>query len=135
MVTFGDPYKDTPLPGDLENRRKTFCDTADYLCGATILLPIPPNGYYAAVCISPEPHRISGLSDTARSSRTFPRLRRLLRPGFNICKRYAFPKLLQSIRDSRSIWHSIPAIFTHSVEVVIAGEEILNYIAFICFKV
>ncbi|PPQ71527.1 hypothetical protein CVT24_006476 [Panaeolus cyanescens] len=40
VVTFGDPYEDTRLPGVLESRRKTFCAFGDLICtGQPIILP------------------------------------------------------------------------------------------------
>jgi len=32
VVTFGDPYRDTALPGSLQSRRKTFCNFGDLIC-------------------------------------------------------------------------------------------------------
>ncbi|PPQ99094.1 hypothetical protein CVT24_009361 [Panaeolus cyanescens] len=40
VVTFGDPYEDTALPGVLQSRRKTFCAFGDLICtGQPIILP------------------------------------------------------------------------------------------------
>jgi cutinase len=40
VVTFGDPYRDQVLPGDLESRRDTFCAEGDLICeGKPIVLP------------------------------------------------------------------------------------------------
>ncbi|KAF9561164.1 cutinase [Agrocybe pediades] len=39
VVTFGDPYEDTALPGVLESRRKTFCNFGDLICqGLSVIL-------------------------------------------------------------------------------------------------
>nr|ACB87561.1 cutinase [Coprinopsis cinerea] len=45
VVTFGDPYKDTALPGTLEQRRKTFCRNGDLIC-ERVHLPLPPHFEY-----------------------------------------------------------------------------------------
>ncbi|KAF9053146.1 cutinase [Panaeolus papilionaceus] len=40
VVTFGDPYEDTALPGVLQSRRKTFCAFGDLICkGQPVILP------------------------------------------------------------------------------------------------
>ncbi|KAF9053148.1 cutinase [Panaeolus papilionaceus] len=40
VVTFGDPYEDTALPGVLQSRRKTFCAFGDLICEAQpVVLP------------------------------------------------------------------------------------------------
>jgi len=41
VVTFGDPYKNTALPGSLQSRRKTYCNVGDLICSGlpTILYP------------------------------------------------------------------------------------------------
>ena len=39
VVTFGDPYRSTALPGVLQSRRKTFCNLGDLICtGQPIVL-------------------------------------------------------------------------------------------------
>ncbi|KAJ2922568.1 hypothetical protein H1R20_g14518, partial [Candolleomyces eurysporus] len=39
VVTFGDPYESTALPGVLQSRRKTFCNFGDLICtGQHIIL-------------------------------------------------------------------------------------------------
>ncbi|KAF9053114.1 cutinase-domain-containing protein [Panaeolus papilionaceus] len=40
VVTFGDPIRDTTLPGVLQSRRKTFCAVSDLICrGQPTILP------------------------------------------------------------------------------------------------
>ncbi|KAF9014216.1 cutinase [Cyathus striatus] len=40
VVTFGDPDRDTALPGVLQSRRDTYCNTGDMVCdGVPIILP------------------------------------------------------------------------------------------------
>ena len=39
-MTFGDPYRDQVLAGELESRRETFCAAGDFICeGKPFVLP------------------------------------------------------------------------------------------------
>ncbi|TFK27371.1 cutinase [Coprinopsis marcescibilis] len=45
VVTFGDPYRDTPLPGVLQSRRKTYCNAGDLVCDGLPLILGPHLAY------------------------------------------------------------------------------------------
>jgi len=50
VVTFGDPFRDRALPGVLQSRRKTFCNSGDLICDG---LPIVVDAHttYGSVSI------------------------------------------------------------------------------------
>ncbi|KAF6760329.1 cutinase [Ephemerocybe angulata] len=52
VVTFGDPYESTALPGVLQSRRKTCCNFGDLICAGlpTILAPHLTYGTVRCVC-------------------------------------------------------------------------------------
>ncbi|KAF5338511.1 hypothetical protein D9611_013293 [Ephemerocybe angulata] len=45
VVTFGDPYQSTALPGVLESRRKTFCNVGDLICTGQPIVLAPHLAY------------------------------------------------------------------------------------------
>ena len=50
VVTFGDPDRDTALPGGLEANRKTFCNQGDQICeGRAVVLT--PHLQYGSVSV------------------------------------------------------------------------------------
>ncbi|KAH6910699.1 cutinase [Coprinopsis sp. MPI-PUGE-AT-0042] len=44
-VSFGDPYRDTALPGALQNRRRTFCNDGDQICNGLPIITDPHGDY------------------------------------------------------------------------------------------